>query len=141
MIDNTHPIEALFDIESGSTELQQILPDELSTIPDVATYDEKDNDIESQIQNIHDAALIAFQQQMEFAQLGDPRFAAKSMEVANQLLTTGLVALKERAAIKMHKDKLLKDSNKSAKQTNITNNTLVVGGRSEILRKLKSGTI
>lgn len=131
-----HPMEDIFDIEAGSTEIASVEVDQPHAIPDTADYDDKDNDIESQIQHIHDVALVAFQQQMEFAQLGDPKYAARSMEVATQLLNTGLTALKERAAIKAHKDKLTNKAKPN--QTNITNNTLVVGSRSEILRKLRN---
>lgn len=135
-ITTQHPMEDIFEIESGSTEIASVLIDHPHDIPNAVDYDDKDNDIEAQIQHIHDVALVAFQQQMEFAQLGDPKYAARSMEVATQLLNTGLTALKERAAIKAHKDKL---SNKiKPNQTNITNNTLVVGSRSEILRKLRN---
>lgn len=141
MFETHHPLEDIFDLESGSTELSRIDTNQPVDIPVAVDYDEKDEDIEGQIQNIHNVALIAFQQQMEFAQLGDPKFAARSMEVATQLLNTGLQALKERAALKVHKDKLAKDRAKASPQTNITNNTLVVGSRSEILRKLKNGGI
>jgi hypothetical protein len=141
MFETKHPIETIFDIEAGSTELIDYTVDDVHQIPASIEYDDKDDDIEAQIQNIHDVALIGYQQQMEFAQLGDPKFAARSMEVATQLLNTGLQALRERAALKVHKDKLAKDRAKGTPQTNITNNTLVVGSRSEILKKLKSGGI
>lgn len=132
-----HPMESIFDLDPGSTEIVDYRVDEPHPIPINPEYDTKDDDIEAQIQNVHDVALVAFQQQMEFAQLGDPKFAARSMEVATQLLNTGLAALKERAAIKIHKDKLAKEKGRQLTPTNITNNTLVVGSRSEILKKLR----
>ena len=130
-----HPLEDVFDITPGTTELPVVAKtDNTDDIKPTETYDEKDDEIEKKLQSIADAAIDAYDAQvMIVEELEDPKFAARNMEVANQLLTTALAAVKERAEIKKHKDKLVATTKKGP---STLNQNLIVGSRNEILKKL-----
>ncbi len=129
-----HPLEDVFDITPGTTALPVVKTDSTDEIKPTETYDEKDDEIEKKLQNIADAAIDAYDAQvMIVEELEDPKFAARNMEVANQLLSTALAAVKERAEIKKHKDKLVATTKKAP---STVNQNLIVGSRNEILKKL-----
>lgn len=115
-----HPLEKFFDIEPNTTEVVRI--EQKSELVEHEDYDEKDKEIEKDLQDIHDQAMSGFRNLQETAEDIDPKYAARSHEVANQLLNTALNALKEKAELKKSKDKsklenkkidnAVKDSNK-----------------------------
>lgn len=125
-----HPLEEIFDIESGTT----IMPRTEKTTELVASeeYDDKDNEIEGQFQEIYDAALSAFEDQVAEAEVIEGKYKARNMEVGVQLLNTALAAAKEKSGLKQHKDKTAVAKGKIGKDT--TNNTLIVADRNEILK-------
>lgn len=125
-----HPLEGLFGIESGTTvvETQQLQSDENVSIE---LYDEKDVEIENQFQEVYDTAMTSFADQAGLLLTSDPKYSARNMEVANSYLNTALAAAKEKAALKLGKEKIRKDS---APKT--VNNNLIMD-RNELLRMLK----
>lgn len=131
-----HPLEDVFSIESGTTEIETIKTDTTGEIEPIETYDVKDNEIEKKLQNIADAAIDAYDAQVmivENLEDEEKKFAARNMEVANALLTTALAAIKERAEIKKHKDKLVATTKKGP---STVNQNLFVGSRQDALKKL-----
>jgi len=129
-----HPLEDVFDITPGTTEVMVTKTDTTGELKPHETYDEKDDDIEKRLQIIADAAIDAYDNQVLIVEeLEDQKYAARNMEVANALLATALAAIKERADIKKHKDKLVA-SFKKAPST--VNQNLIVGSRNEILKRL-----
>ena len=129
-----HPLEDVFDITPGTTELMVTKTDTTDELKPHETYDEKDYEIEKKLQNIADAAIDAYDAQVNIVEeLDDQKYAARNMEVANALLATALAAIKERAEIKKHKDKLVAATNKAP---STVNQNLIVGSRNEILKKL-----
>ena len=99
-----HPAEEVFDIEPGSTlvEYEESLP---VPLVEANTYDEKDREIEEQLEDIRAKALDAFEMQSEIAETVEGKYSARNSEVAANFLTTALQAIKEKAEIKKHKDK------------------------------------
>lgn len=125
-----HPLEELFNIESGTTEIvvEQVQTAEL--VP-VETYDDKDREIEGQFQEVYDAAMTSFADQAGLLMQSDPKYSARNMEVANAFLNTALAAAKEKAALKLGKEK-----NISQAGPKTVNNNLIMD-RNELLKMLK----
>lgn len=128
-----HPAEELFDIEPGSTivEYQESLPAEIT---DHQEYDEKDNDIEEQFQEVYSKAIDAFDTQNDIVDTVEGKYAARNAEVAVQFLNAALNAAKERANMKQHKDKLEVTKDASGGPKTVNNNIVV--DRNDILRTL-----
>lgn len=126
-----HPMEEVFDIEEGTT----IVPyTEVSTeMVKAEEYDEKDSEIETQFQDVYDAAMTAFENQEDELDVIDPKYRARTAEVAVQFLNTALNAAKEKANIKQHKDKL--GVTKQQKGSDVVNNNLIVD-RNELLKMM-----
>lgn len=131
-----HPLEDVFDIEPGTTTEIVEYNDGVGEIVAHVEYDPKDTEIEVKLQQIADAAMDGFDAQVEVAQDGEIRHAARNMEVANALLGTALGAVKELADIKKHKDKIVAATKKAP---TTVNQNLIVATRNEILRKLLDG--
>lgn len=138
-----HPLENLFNIESGSTDLDPYvnLPvetrnTELVKIPEL--YDTKDEEIEEQFQEIYDYAISAYESQAKEVKLVEPKYRARNHEMAIQYLNTALQAAKEKSSVKISKDKLHVDRQKLDKNTKTTNNNLIIGNRNDILKMLRS---
>ena len=127
-----HPLETLFGIEPGTTEVYS----ERVQSPniDIELYDEKDKEIEEQFQEVYDAAMTSFADQAGLLSVSDPKFNARNMEVANTFLNTALAAAKEKAALKLGKEK---NVNTSSPKT--VNNNLIMD-RNELLKMLKDST-
>ncbi len=102
-----HPMEDIFDLDPGST---TVTTTELCStniiVPD--DYDAKDKELEEQFQEVFDSAMTSFADQAGLLHKSDPKFSARNMEVANAFLNTALSAVREKANVKQHKDKLKK---------------------------------
>lgn len=124
-----HPLEDVFDIERGTTE---VITEEISTplvVSPVVSYDEKDLEIEQQFQEVYDAAMTSFADQAGLL-TQDPKFSARNMEVANAFLNTALAAAKEKASLKLGKEKNTTQAPKTV------NNNLIMD-RNELLKMMK----
>ena len=128
-----HPLEQVFDIESGTTLMPQVVR---STELIVAEqYDNKDTEIEGQFQEVYDAAMGAFESQFQEAELVEGKYKARSGEVAVQFLNAALEAARSKSDLKQHKDKMTVDISRHVGPKTVNNN-LIVGDRNEILKKL-----
>jgi len=129
-----HPLEDVFNIEPGTTEIEVVKTNTDEELLPHETYDIKDEEIEKKLQQIANAALDGYDAQVLIVEdLDEPKYAARNMEVANALLSTALGAVKEIAEIKKHKDKIVVQT---GKQVKTVNNNLIVGTRNDILKKL-----
>jgi hypothetical protein len=128
-----HPLEAVFDIEPNTTVqlTEKVEPSEV-VLSDL--YDDKDYDIESQFQEIYDSAMTSFADQAGLLLQSDPKYSARNMEVANAFLNTALSAAKERASLKLGKDKLAQSGGPKT-----VNNNLIMD-RNDMLKMLKDAT-
>ena len=136
-----HPMEDLFDIDSGSTSVPAVKrTTELSTSVE-HPYDDKDNEIDEQFQEIYDLALEAFGAQSQEAELVEGKYKARNQEIAVQFLNTALNAAANKGTLKNNKEKMAiaaKKVDASAKPGGTTNNNLIVGDRNDILRALRA---
>jgi hypothetical protein len=115
-----HPLEQVFDIEENTT----VVPytERKTDLVRHEPYDEKDDELEEQLQELYDVALEAFEMQQEESDVIDPKYRARNAEVAVQYLKTALEAVREKRQLKEHKDKIV------TKQTagGTVNNNIVV---------------
>jgi hypothetical protein len=139
----THPLETVFNIAPGSTknlpaeyESQNLA--EYTEIPaEVVAQDHKDDaediDINDKIETIYEFALTAYENQTAFAEIAEPRYAARNAEVAAQYLNAALsaVALKSRNKSDKRKSKQFIPFN-----TNISNSNVVVTDRNSIMQMI-----
>lgn len=125
-----HPLEELFNIETGTTEVTVEHVQSADLIP-VETYDEKDREIENQFQEVYDAAMTSFADQAGLLLQSDPKYSARNMEVANAFLNTALSAAKEKANLKLGKEKNMQNAGPKT-----INNNLIMD-RNELLKMLK----
>ena len=129
-----HPMEEVLDIEAGTTVITRA-EHERQELTVVDEYDEKDQELEGQFQEVYDTAMDAFETQATEADLIDPQFRARNQEVAAQFLNTALGAVKEKSALKMHKDKINIDARKATTPKTLNQN-VIVADRNEILKAL-----
>ncbi len=130
-----HPLEEVFDIESGTTLMPQIVRSTELVVAE--QYDVKDVEIEDQFQEVYDAAMGAFEDQFQEIGLVEGKYKARSGEVAVQFLNAALEAARSKATLKQHKDKLTSDLVKNTGPKTVNNN-LIVGSQSEIMKQLKN---
>ena len=128
-----HPMEEFLDIEPGTTvvEYQETVPTELVVHTD---YDNKDNEIEDQFQEVYDKAMDAFDTQSDITDQVEGKFAARNAEVAAQFLNTALSAAKEKSGMKAHKDKLDVSKIRAGAPGTVNQNLIV--DRNDVLKAL-----
>ena len=132
-----HPLEEAFDIEPGTTITTKT---ERSTeLATTEQYDEKDEEIEGQFQEIYDAAMAAFEDQCAEAEVVEGKYKARNMEVATQLLNSALHAAKEKAGQKKEKDK--NDIARNKTTNKVTNNNVFMGSHQELMDQIDAGNI
>lgn len=127
-----HPLEEFFDIEEGSTEVVEY--ERETDLVKADDYDEKDNEIEQDFQEIYDRAMEGYDVLADEIEDVDARFKARIGEVSLQHLNVALNAAKNKASMKEHKDKLKAKENSGGGSTTV-NNTLVVD-RNTLLKEL-----
>lgn len=128
-----HPMEAVFDIEPGSTisEYKERVP---ATIVDYSGYDAKDKEIEEQMQEIYELSLEEFENVSETIEGLEGKYKARNHEVATEYLKLALEATRSKASLKQGKDKI----DNAAKGGNTTNNTLVMS-HTEVMQMVRDG--
>lgn len=128
-VDIEHPLEEYFDIPKGSTEVVEY--ERESELVKSESYDEKDDEIEGNYQEVYDSAMEGYDVMVEELEDCSPQFKARMSEVALQHLTIALNAAKQKGVLKQHKDKLVV----SNKPSNTVNNTMVID-RNDLLREI-----
>lgn len=133
-----HPMEQIFGLTPGSTMVDRYVamePEEdEEPQAEAVTYDDKDNQIDGQFQQIFDAAYMTFEAQRMATEGMNPQFQARALEVAQQFLNTALAAVSEKAKLKAAKDKV-KAAPTSAGPGHTTNNTIIMG-RNDMLKHI-----
>ena len=132
-----HPLETTFDIEQGSTMLPAVEVEQ--PVADCVIYDDKDAEIDKQLQELYNKALSAYETQMLNAEMIEPKYKARAQEVAVQMLNTALATIKEKRELKQHKDKHLV-AEKKASSGGVTNNNLIVTDRNDLLKLIKGSS-
>ena len=72
---------------------------------DPTAKDEEDVEIDNKLDNIHTAAMDAFNTQTAYMELIEPRYAARNAEVAANYLNIALSAVNSRAKVKTERVK------------------------------------
>jgi hypothetical protein len=131
-----HPLDAVFDIVPHSTtvEYTTIVPSEVIDMPN---YDDKDNDIETKIEQVYAMAMSSVTALVDDAELVEGKYKARMGEVTATMLSVALGAIREQSQLKMHKDKILLDT-KGSTAPHTVNQNLIVTDRNEILRMLQN---
>lgn len=130
----SHPLEDALGIEPCSTivEYQEFIPADIVEMPN---YDEKDKEIEVKLEEIYTLAIgnvSAISDEMDRV---EGKYKARIGEVTATMLNVALGAVKQKADLKAHKDKISVEK-ASAKTPHTLNQNLVVADRNDILRAL-----
>lgn len=130
----SHPLEEEFGIEPCSTvvEYQEYLP---APIVEMPNYDEKDNEIEGKLEEIYTLAIGNVQAISDEMERVEGKYKARIGEVTATMLNVALGAVKQKADLKAHKDKMTVEK-ATAGTPKTLNQNLVVADRNEILRAL-----
>jgi hypothetical protein len=134
----TNPLDELFntapqELDDDEPEYKQVTEGELAEmaeVPQPEEKDEEDREIDSKIDAIYDAALETFQQQTEYTQIIEPRYAARNAEVAASYLSIALNAAATRAKVKGER----KRQAAFVPYKDKSQNNVVVANREEIMR-------
>ena len=127
-----HPMEDVLDIEPGTTMTEYVEAVPMEVVKP-QTYDEKDGEIEDQLQEVFEAAMEQFEITREEAQVIEGKYKARNGEVAIQALNTALQAVRTKAEVKSAKDKLHAKQSGSIEGPRTLNQNLIVADRNEIL--------
>lgn len=131
-----HPLEEMLDIESGTTEMVKTEYQPADTV-DISTYDDKDNEIEDQFDEIYNLALSSVTDIIDQTEQVEGKYKARMHEVAASTLQVALNAAKEKAGFKQHKDKLYgKNGTTVSGDVNHTTNNIVIT-QAELAKQLK----
>jgi hypothetical protein len=126
-----HPLESYFDVPSNSTivEYKEIIPDPVIDSPQ---YDDKDKEIENKIEEVYSLAIAQATIIGDEVERVEGKYKARIGEVSATMLTVALGAIREKSALKMHKDKVSPVGGKGPHTVN--NNLNIVADRNELLR-------
>lgn len=155
--DTSHPLEKVFDLDPIAWQSPQVHPVsereralinpisgeiiERSDKPDYNALEKEerleDLHIDGQLENIHVAAMEAYTKQTRMMDEVDPRFAARTGEVAAQYLSIALSATNSRVDAKFKRQKVrIAKAAAGTPDSVITNNNLIVGDRNDVLKAL-----
>ena len=129
-----HPMEDLLDITPCTTvtESNMVLPN----VAEHAAYDEKDDEIDSKLEEIYTFAMAAAMDNKDASAQVEGKYKARVNEVTATMLNVALGAIKEKSAIKQHKDKC-KVPQQPVAGSKVINNTLVTASFSDIVGMIK----
>ena len=135
-----NPLDNLFDIDpAGREDHNTLAPVTAGELAEMATptaapeKDAEDIEVDKKIDQVYDAALETFQNQMAYTEIIEPRYAARNAEVAASYLNIALQAAATRARVKG--DRKRNGAFIPGMGNKITNNT-IVATRDEIMRMI-----
>lgn len=133
-----NPLDELFQTASTATDIteyEQVTEGQLAQLqsptpaPDT---DPDDAEIDKKIDTVYDAAIDTFNQQMQYAEIVEPRYAARNAEVAANFLNIALNAAAARARIKTDRKRASTFTPYAGKkETNV-----VVASREDIMKMI-----
>jgi len=135
-----NPLDDLFDIsedemaeDNAMMEYEQAAETALTTTPPVPEKDEEDVENDQRFDEVYTAAKDAFDNQMAYTEIIEPRYAARNAEVAANFLNLALQAASAKARVKS--DRKRATAFIPGMGGKVTNNT-IVATREEILRMI-----
>jgi hypothetical protein len=141
----TNPLETVFNLREGQDqydierdyEIAEAPPQQVALTeapPDVK--DEDDVLVEQRIDEVYDAAIGAFNNQMAYTEIIEPRYAARNAEVAANYLNIALAAANSRAKVKTDRKRANQQFVPYAQPGGKTTNNLIVADRNSILKMM-----
>lgn len=136
-----NPLDSIFETAQDTPEVDEneyvhVSEGQLATIEQgdqpVVERDEDDIATDEKIDKVYDAAIDTFQRQMDYADIIEPRYAARNAEVAASYLNIALNAAATKARVKNDR----KRSQQFVPYNNRPAGANVVASREEILRML-----
>lgn len=150
-ISRVHPLEDVLEISPGeyfeskkeiddvlNVELPTTISNALPAIQQEIVKDEEDIEIDTKIDTVYDKALSAFNQQTEMVEIVDPRYSARTAEVAANYLNIALNAMAVKSKVKGERHR--RGSQGFVPYANgakTVNNNLIVADRNSILKMMK----
>lgn len=142
MIPIKNPLDDLFDIADEEiadhneiTEYDQVLASDVIAAQQEPQKDQEDIENDARFDEVYTAAKEAFDNQMAYTEIIEPRYAARNAEVAANFLNLALQAAATKARVKTDRKRataFIPGANGASK---VTNNT-IVASREEILRMI-----
>jgi len=142
MIPIKNPLDDLFDIADEEiadhneiTEYDQVPASDVIASPQEPQKDQEDIENDARFDEVYTAAKEAFDNQMAYTEIIEPRYAARNAEVAANFLNLALQAAATKARVKTDRKRataFIPGANGASK---VTNNT-IVASREEILRMI-----
>lgn len=102
---------------------------------EATAYDDKDNDLDRELSEITLIAKRTFEHQQKIALTVEPKFRAELLGVANNMLSTALMAISKKVDMKKNKDKLVRPKGLSIGNSENTN--IIIADRNELLKRRK----
>lgn len=100
-------------------------------------------DLENSVEDVHERAMEAFEEQVNNASIVEPRYAARNMEVAKGFLDTALEAAKVAQKDKVDEAKIaIARARFNLPQVAgdlVQNKTVIIADRNEIIKALREG--
>lgn len=134
-----HPLENVFDIEAGTTVIEQTTVS-LPAVVLPPSYDDKDDEIETRLEEIYAVAMSNVATISDEIERVEGKYKSRIGEVTATMLGVALGAVREKRELKQHKDKNAL-ATQTAKTPGTVNNNLIVADRNEILRIMQGATI
>lgn len=132
---NKHPLDEFFDVDSTLTEFDDE-PEEFDS-PVSVLYDDKDNDLDSELSELSKLAKHTFEQQQRIALTVEPKYRGELLAVANNMLNTALAAVSKKVDMKKHKD-TIHSRGKGVTIGNSENTNIIIADRNELLKMRKN---
>lgn len=122
----SHPLEEFLEIKTHSTEIT--VNERKTQVSEYENYDEKEQEIEQDFQEILDMALTSFNKIGEIIETADTKLVARLTEVQMQTLNTAMSAAEKKKSLKENKDRHLAklQAQSGKKQGDVHNNLTVV---------------
>jgi dGTP triphosphohydrolase len=138
IVKKPNALEDAFGIPSGSTEITVEKPVTENT--QVELYDEKDRELEQQINAVKDMAQYTFEKIQDIIEDVEPKYTARLLEVGSTYLNIMHDTLKTKTKIKSDKDKIAAKPTSPTRINQTTNNT-IISTPSDIIRSLRNGDL
>lgn len=142
MIPSKNPLDDLFDIaddemadENELMEYDQVPSSSVAVQPQAPEKDEEDIENDKRFDDVYTAAKEAFDNQMAYTEIIEPRYAARNAEVAANFLNLALQAASAKARVKADRKRAAAFIPGMGANSKVTNNT-IVASREEILRMI-----
>lgn len=136
-VKTTNPLEELFNIPSGSTEMTLTKP--VTESESTPLYDDKDEELEKEFDTVKDMAHFTFETIQDHIRDVDPKYSARLYEVAATYLNMMHDTVKSKAKMKMEKDKT--KTKKGGPNVSHTTNNTIISNTTDLIESIRNGSV